>query len=326
MVEKSCLPCEDAADYEDNQILESIKNTRSSESAQDSNNSRGKRSSSSGYNPPSKLKKRLYNHVELIRIIYQFLAVPFESTCQLKEWVNDDYLAMYDNKDREYQLATTTVTRRTQFLTFEELLKVHESATNPKYYARSDNHYYNVDDSYAILMELLTFQFPIAGELKSFIVDLYNILERKYPKMNSVYIEGPASAGKTYFATMICGFYLNVGHVKNIVRGQNFPLNDCVNRRLLVWNEPNCCTSAYDTVKMIAGGDPCPAAVKYQGDSVISKTPLLLTGNNCIFDKRKDVWNSRIKFVKWKTAPFLKNCKQYIHPMAYVKLIKQFIE
>uniref|UniRef100_T1KBZ7 Parvovirus non-structural protein 1 helicase domain-containing protein n=1 Tax=Tetranychus urticae TaxID=32264 RepID=T1KBZ7_TETUR len=79
---------------------------------------------------------------------------------------------------------------------------------------------------------------------------------------------------------MVASYYLNVGHVKDFVRGQNFPLNDCDNRRILIWNELSIMPSAYDTVKMLTEGDPFPASVKHRNDATILKTAIIFTANN----------------------------------------------
>lgn len=104
--------------------------------------------------------------------------------------------------------------------------------------------------------------------------------------------------------------------------GEHFPLNDCVQRRLIVWNEPSIMPSAYDTIKMLTGGDPCPANVKYQGHSVIARTPVIFTSNKNCFPNT-EVWKQRIFFEKWQSCPELKAIKKYPNPRTYASLMTQ---
>lgn len=281
LVEGSCILCEDISDNSTHIFENPAKDRESIERITASTSKGSEPISRSLFKPSSELKKKQFNHAQLLEIMKNFLCVPFESSCHLIQWVSDPYLAMFDSRNLQYQLAVNVLLRLTANLPFNELLKLHKNATHPVYYSRNPDHYLPIDKSIDIITQLLNHQFNNDNQLiQEFITTLYNVLEKRLPKMNSVYIVGPASAGKTYFIMMVCAFYLNVGHVKNFVRGQNFPLNDCGNRRVLIWNEPSIMPSAFDTVKMLSGGDPCPAAVKYQGDTTIPKTPLLFTANN----------------------------------------------
>lgn len=82
--------------------------------------------------------------------------------------------------------------------------------------------------------------------------------------------------------------------------------------------------SAFDTIKMVLGGDPCPANVKYQGHSVISRTPVIMTGNNSIFPRGQKMWADRCFFEDWRSAPMLKSCIGYPDPRVYYELIMKY--
>lgn len=53
----------------------------------------------------------------------------------------------------------------------------------------------------------------------------------------------------------------------NFNRIRSFPLMECVDRRIILWNEPVMEPSAIETLKMILGGDTTNAKVKYQCDA-----------------------------------------------------------
>ena len=75
---------------------------------------------------------------------------------------------------------------------------------------------------------------------------------------------------------------------------------------------------------MLAGGDPCAAAVKYEGDAKVLRTPLLITANHTIFSQQ-EVWTSRIYTEIWKHAPMLKDKDLYPDPLSYYLLIKKYL-
>ena len=75
---------------------------------------------------------------------------------------------------------------------------------------------------------------------------------------------------------------------------------------------------------MLTGGDPCPAAVKYEGDSTIIRTPLIITSNHAVFPQQT-VWKSRIYTEHWTRCDYLKQLDLYPHPLAFYYLIKKYI-
>lgn len=276
-----------------------------------------------GFGGKSRINPKAQLVAMLIENMRMLLCVPFESSSHCTLWVNNPHLFLYDNSNNEYRLACNSLSRMTSNLNFNQLIDLHNNASHPVYYARDIDHYYTVEESLKFVEELLFFQYNNEENVKEFITKLFNVCERVLPKKNSMFIHGRPNSGKSWFFDMIQAFYLNVGHIKNLVRGNNFPFNDCINRRILIWNEPNIMPSGFDTVKMIAGGDPCPVAVKYQGDSTISRTPLIFTSNNKIFNI-SDVWTSRIFFETWHPAGFLKDCNKRPHPLVFPILYNKY--
>ncbi|KAH7938675.1 hypothetical protein HPB51_028806 [Rhipicephalus microplus] len=109
--------------------------------------------------------------------------------------------------------------------------------------------YKDAPASFDAMIELLNFQFHgIHEEVSAFINILYSLVEKAIPK-NCMEIVSPASAGKKLFFDPVLSFYINHGTIRNFNRYTSFPLQDTVGRRILVWNEPNYESSAFDTVK-----------------------------------------------------------------------------
>nr|QTE04090.1 MAG: nonstructural protein 1 [Motacilla cinerea ambidensovirus] len=270
-------------------------------------------------------KKKMKDNNALVSNLENILCVPIISTCELPVWINDKILSFYDTNDADYRRAVNFVNRKFINLSFEDIRDITESA-NPNYYARQENHYYNRQESYEVVYKLLLHQYQTEIEVKKFVKRLYDICEKKIEKKNTIIFSGPPNAGKTYFSMFFLAFYINVGHIANFTRGQNFPLNDACHRRILFWNEPSICPSQYDTVKMLLGGDPCPAKKKYSDDITISRTPVIINTNNERLFSNQEVWNTRVYHERWTTAPFLKKCNRYPLPTAYIDLINRFID
>lgn len=273
---------------------------------------------------PPKNQKQVVERKYLLAALKKFLTVPLHAAADCRGWIEHENLMFYDRQDETFRKAVTQLQKQIALMGFESLLEMHQ-ATTGHYMARSKETYYlPLTESVEYLFDLFKYQaqFNYVTDPYWLILHFFHILERKYKKKNSIFIHGPPNSGKTWLVDCLSGFYLNTGQVANFNKYQSFPLNDCPNKRLLVWNEPNIEPSQFDTVKMLTGGDPLPAQVKYQGNAVVDKTPVLITSNAHIFVKDDPVWSSRITFLEFNTAPFLKNVKAYPHPLAWAELVK----
>ena len=262
----------------------------------------------------------------LLENLKLLLCVPIEASCDTSEWLKQPELLFFNKSDPDYKKACSAYLRLTQYLTFDDLHSLH---TNPNakclYYQRTPEPYYmSPSESLALVEQLLFHQYGSLEAVTNFVRRLYEICEKMLPKKNTMYCCGAPNSGKSWFFEMVATFYLNIGHVKNFTKYTTFPLNDCVNRRILLWNEPSIAPSQYETVKMLAGGDPCAAAVKYEGDAKVLRTPLLITANHTIFSQQ-EVWTSRIYTEIWKQAPMLKDKDLYPDPLSYYLLIKKYL-
>lgn len=279
-------------------------------------------------------EKRHLDVVQLEKVLREMLCVPLSSSCNVKKWMDHPLLRFHDKKSPQYTLAVSMVERNCTNLTFDDICTwIHSLPKEPIWYARRPNYYFNLEDSVNILWELLLFQYGSEAEAILFLQRVYDIAEKRLPKKNTMIITGAASSGKTYFVDVIMAFYISVGNIGNFVRGDNFPLNDAYNKRILLWNEPSISDRQFDTVKMIFGGDSCPAKIKYEKDAHIDRTPIFVTSNHDVVPQRT-VWNLRCFFEKWNYCPILSPtsftannldpaCKP--SPLAYEYLINKFV-
>nr|QTE04097.1 MAG: nonstructural protein [Turdus naumanni ambidensovirus] len=290
-----------------------------------SHNPKRRRVASSGYKPSPKVKSRLIDLHELVRIITTVLATPFHASCETAPWMEDPNLASFDKSDSDYKKAVSYVQRKTQSLTYVDLLHWYSAADKgPIWYSRQDGHYLPLLESWKVVHGILLHQYGSVIYVKEFLVRLYNVLEKQKPKKNSMFILGPPNCGKSYFFENIICYYLNIGHGSNACKGESFPFNEFPGKRVLIWDEPLIAPSYMETVKLIAGGNPASVNVKHQNFSVVNRTPLIFTSNNAIFNQEDPMWSTRMYFEKWKPDDELKNVTGAPNPLCLLVLWIQY--
>lgn len=199
---------------------------------------------------------------------------------------------------------------------------------NPKFqsgYKNCNVYYYSITESVQILDELIKHQFdsdPIACE--NFLQRVYDVCERKIPKMNSICVISPPSAGKNYFFDTIINFYLNKGQLGNPNKHNNFAFQECENKRILLWNEPNYESSQTDHIKMVLGGDAYNVRVKQKKDAAVYCTPVIILTNNIVPFMVDPAFKDRVSQFTWKRMPILKDKDKKPNPMAYYYLLEKW--
>lgn len=150
-------------------------------------------------------------------------------------------------------------------------------------------------------------------------------MDKKIPKKNSIFILSDPNAGKNFFFDAVVHYCINYGQMGNFNRYCQFPLQECVDRRIILWNEPVMEACASETLKCIFGGDTCNAKVKYQGDAVIMRTPVIILSNNDVFPKN-EAFRSRMFQFNWRPAIFLKDIKYKPNPLCIYFLYEKYMK
>lgn len=186
-----------------------------------------------------------------------------------------------------------------------------------------DTYYYNIEDSIKYLIKMLIWQCGDENRAKLFMQNLFDIVDKRIPKKNCLMIIGPPNSGKNWFFDHVIHFFQNFGQIGNFNKFVSFPLQESVNKRILLWNEPNCEPSAFDTCKMLFGGDLISVRVKYQQDAVVARTPIIVLSNVSVFPTDK-TFQTRMSTWYWKVSPWLKECNKKPTPLAFPKLLRYF--
>lgn len=215
-------------------------------------------------------------------------------------------------------------------LSVAELYRHFENNVDPSYYIFNaplgsiNSYYYSVEESVQVLSKLLMYQFNNKQyEVSLFLNTMLDVLNRRIPKKNTIFVLSPANAGKNYFFDCILHLMINYGQMGNFNRYQQFPLMDCVDRRVIMWNEPCMEPSAVETLKLILGGDTVSAKVKYMPDAIITRTPVIVLSNNDVFPDDL-AFRSRMITYKWRTANWLREYNKKPHPMCIFDLFNLY--
>lgn len=214
-------------------------------------------------------------------------------------------------------------------LSFEEIHTFFESCEpqNLMFNAPLGNaseYYYSINASVDIMNNLLLFQYEQnAKNVKSFLKELLNVIDKRVPKKNTMFVLSAPNAGKNFFFDAVIHYFINFGQMGNFNRYCNFPMQECVDRRIILWNEPVLEASACETLKMILGGDTVNAKVKYSPDMVVTRTPVIVLSNTDVFPNDQ-AFRSRMYTHKWKPAKMLKKCDKKPHPLAVYHLFKMY--
>lgn len=160
-------------------------------------------------------------------------------------------------------------------------------------------------------------------KVKEFLQSVLDVLDKKRPKKNCLEIVSPPSAGKNFFFDSVVNFCISWGTVGNANRNNNFPLNNCADKRVLMFNEPTFEDSFLEDALKLFAGDPLAVRIKFQHDKVICRTPIIVLSNKNKFPKDNS-FNDRMIRYRWRSAPLLKEYNKKPCPLMFPNLLIKY--
>lgn len=113
-----------------------------------------------------------------------------------------------------------------------------------------------------------------------FILDFWNVIFKLSDKRNVLAIQGPSNTGKTTFIRPLAEIF-NWGE---IVQGGQFMFQNCINKELLLWEEPLIGSDYVEMCKRVFEGMTTQVNIKFKAPQTLYRTPIIITTN-------KDIWH-----------------------------------
>lgn len=280
-----------------------------------------------GNDEESTSTKRSRNQIEekIVQLMLQLLPIPLIDIVYTEEYLTSN-LKYIRQRHPAVQDAADMVLAKINLMSIKELYNMSTSSQHnpgPRYHAVKtdrDEFYYSLEESVKIYKKLLIYQLGDYERVYMFCKQLFNVLDMVKPKRNTFVIIGEQSSGKNFFVDPIAASLVNVGFLGNPNKHNNFAYQDCVNRRIIIWNEPNYESSETDTLKMLLGGDTCPVRVKFRNDCVVHRTPIIIMSNEDLPLINDPVFQNRIYVHYWKTCPMLVEYTKKCHPLTFFEM------
>lgn len=295
--------------------------------------SREKRSSTEGNNVPRKKSK--------FERISQTVATLLNKTfCIPAHHIRDIYAhdpvsdCLYDPTAQKFvDSACQLFTQRCNHLTLEMFRDKYLNCT-PVFYANSKDpfeYYHDREYSFDICKRLLEWQCGGDEEnIKMFLVNIKYWFNKQgwdnNIKCNSIAVIGPPNSGKNYFFDMISSIAFNVGHIGRVNnKTNNFALQECYGKRMIVGNEISMEEGAMEDFKKLCEGTAFNIKVKFQGDKIFTKAPVLLIANQPLqITNHPHFENVRCKTIYWMNAPLLAESKKKPYPLCIFDLFDYY--
>lgn len=282
---------------------------------------------------------RLEQRIE--KMFKKYPCTPISNICKTQQWLAENDLRYLRDNNPKFQVVMDVLSNELIPYSIRQFTEMYRKPGCCPLFAmprgineivvKNDNgeetvvpYYLSDEDTLTAVSKLLDFQ--TNNKTPEFLKTLVNILDKKIPKLNTMFVYAPPSSGKNFFFDFVLNFFLIRGQMMNIRKGESFPYMDCVDRRVIMFNEPNIAESpaTMDTLKMLFGGDFCPAAVKFKAPTIIHRTPVFLLTNDCMLFRNVPAFADRMVKYEWNPAPFLKSYTGYPHPKMFPSLLEKY--
>lgn len=149
--------------------------------------------------------------------------------------------------------------------------------------------------------------------------DFEAVLDRTPRKQNCICLTGEPNSGKTFIAKSMekaCIFY---AEIVQGTAGYAFMWQDCINKRVIVINEPCFDYTIIETLKAVLEGTGTYVHKKNSSDEYLRPTPVLITSNVPVWNMcsgAEQAIRVRCKRIydNLKPCPFLKYVRKDLHP------------
>ena len=284
---------------------------------------------------PTKVRKRSkFERIseKVHALLNEFHCIPAESIRDILLYERDVVDLFDPTNQKAYEAACQVFARKFNHFTLKDLAVIYKNM-NPIFYANDISpfeYYHTRERSLYFIDQLLQTQYGEEDKIRKFLINLRDWFDLKgwecNPKINALCCIGPPNSGKNYFYDMLSALAYNVGHIGRVNNKTNsFALQECVGRRFIVGNEISMESGAREDFKKICEGSACNIRVKFQGDKVFTKCPVMLMSNFnldiCNDPHFRDV---RLHTERWTLAPVLASSKKKPYPLCIFDVFEKY--
>ena len=160
-------------------------------------------------------------------------------------------------------------------------------------------------------------------DVNQFLDDIFDVLEKKTPKINTFCLQGPPNCGKSYLMRSLVAWYPFFGEARGGGTSYAFLWHDCVDTAIIFIEEPYITPAEVEQFKLVFEGAETHVHVKNKGDALLQSTPVIVTCNNLPWRwvmGEEAALRARMKIYYCKEMPWLKDEKRYINPQMWAYL------
>lgn len=190
-------------------------------------------------------------------------------------------------------------------------------------------HVATVEQSVDMLKQILAFN---KIDFLSFVNNVYDVVEKRRQKLNSLVITGPPNAGKTLVISSICRSLLYYSACQSFSGTSSFEFQDMISSRAALINEPCFTDKTIETIKNLFEGQPVAIDVKHKSGQVLPRTPMFVTTNTdlAFYTTRRTVNGEALKargfYYVFKDFSNLAGFHFQLNPMMWKYIIDEYIE
>lgn len=220
----------------------------------------------------------------LVNMFKKLIPVPLSNIVLMREFTIQPRLKLVNRTNRVFNEIIASMEREIHSLSLNDLIDWIEAPTaTPKFKAVNsvETYYGSTDANISLVIDLLLFQYGSVEAARDFMETVIEVIDRRLPKRNTLLIQGPTNSGKSLFVDALASLCISVGTLRTLnKRSGSFPTQDCIDKRVIVWEEPNYDPKEYgEFLKQLLGGGNINSAVKYARDCSVCRTPVLITTN-----------------------------------------------
>lgn len=172
-------------------------------------------------------------------------------------------------------------------------------------------------------------------DVKQFVNDVRNIIDRRGMKRNTLEFGGDSDAGKSLLTNCIAASCIYPG-INNQLNRQTsqFGMQEFVYSRIIVFDEISISEEFKDKILLVTAGMPCDTDVKNKGRDVIFRTPVILCYNKhpaySLSIRSQGTFlkalNTRTIPYKFKEMPDLADFKGNLNPLVWKIFYDEYID